>query len=197
MTLRKATSQAQVPRSPGDPFRDVPTPVSGPAVVAATRPFEAFYQQEYRSVLGLAYALSGSSSGAEDLTQEAFLAAHRNWDKISTYEKPEAWVRKVLANLSVSLFRKASREARALLKMGKPDDVLPGLEAEDAEFWAAVRSLPRRQCHSLALFYLEDRSVADIAEILECSPATVKVHLHKGRNNLAKKLATVQGEESS
>lgn len=195
MTLRKSSSSAQVTRSSGDPFRDART-ASGPAVVAATRPFESFYQQEYRSVLGLAYALTGSSNGAEDLTQEAFLAAHRNWTKVSTYEKPEAWVRKVLANLSVSLFRKTSREARALLRMDKTNDVLPALEPEDAEFWDAVRSLPRRQCHALALFYLEDRSVADIAEILECSASTVKVHLHKGRNNLAKKLGIEAGEES-
>ena len=195
MTLRKSSSQAQVARSSGDPFRDAGTTV-GPVVMAATRPFESFYQQEYRSVLGLAYALTGSSNGAEDLTQEAFLAAHRNWAKISSYEKPEAWVRKVLANLSVSLFRKTAREARALLRMGKTDDVLPDLEAEDAEFWGAVRSLPRRQCHAIALFYLEDRSVADIAEILECSPSTVKVHLHKGRINLGKKLATDSGEDS-
>ena len=152
MTLRKASSQAQVPRSTGDPFRDVPTASSGPAVVAATRPFEAFYQQEYRSVLGLAYALSGSSSGAEDLTQEAFLAAHRNWDKISMYEKPEAWVRRVLANLSVSLFRKAAREARALPKMGKPDAVPPALAAEDAGVVAADRSWARPQWHPLRPF---------------------------------------------
>ena len=54
-------------------------------------------------MIGLAYALSGSRAAAEDLAQEAFLAAHKSWDKVGGYEKPEAWVRRVVANMSVSL----------------------------------------------------------------------------------------------
>ena len=55
---------------------------------------------------GLAYALSGNRSLAEDLAQEAFLAAYRNWPRVSTYEQPGAWVRRIVANLSVSAFRR-------------------------------------------------------------------------------------------
>ena len=69
--------------------------------VRAREPFERFYEREYRSVVGLAYALSGSSSGSEDLAQEAFLTAHRNWDRIGAYDKPEAWVRRIVANEGV------------------------------------------------------------------------------------------------
>ena len=57
-------------------------------------------------MIGLAYALSGSRSAAEDIAQEAFLAAHNAWDRVSHYEKPEAWVRRVVANKSVSMFRR-------------------------------------------------------------------------------------------
>ena len=53
----------------------------------------------------------------------------------------------------------------------------------------AVRALPARQAQAIALHYLEDRSVADIAEILECSESTVKVHLHKGRTKLARRFS--------
>ena len=45
--------------------------------------FEDFYVREYSALVGLAYALSGSRSGAEDLAQEAFLAAYSDWDRIA------------------------------------------------------------------------------------------------------------------
>jgi RNA polymerase sigma-70 factor (ECF subfamily) len=158
--------------------------------------FETFYQQELRAVIGLAYALSGSRTAAEDLAQDAFLAAHKNWDRVGQYDKPGAWVRRVVANMSVSLFRRKVREAKAMARMRSDEAVLPVLPAEDEEFWKAVRALPRRQSQVLALHYLEDRAVADIAEILDCAENTVKVHLHKGRRSLAKRLGLEMGEAS-
>jgi len=156
--------------------------------------FEAFYERELKSVIGLAFVLSGSRTAAEDLAQDAFLAAHRSWDRIGRYEKPEAWVRRVVANMSVSLFRRKMREARAIARMDVPGAVLPALPAEDEEFWKAVRALPKRQSQAIALFYLEDLSIAEIAEILDCAQGTVKAHLFKGRARLASKLGLESGE---
>ena len=68
--------------------------------------FEDFFRREYRSVLGLAVALSGDRSAAEDLTQEAFTAAERKWGRIGSLDRPEAWVRRVVANKSVSRWRR-------------------------------------------------------------------------------------------
>lgn len=144
-------------------------------------------------MIGLAYALSGSRSVAEDLAQDAFLAAHKNWAKVGRYDKPGAWVRRVVANMSVSLFRRKVSETKALARMRSQEAMLPELPAEDEEFWKAVRALPKRQAQAIALHYLEDRSVADIAEILECAEGTVKVHLHKGRRSLAKRLGLEKG----
>jgi DNA-directed RNA polymerase specialized sigma24 family protein len=86
------------------------------AVEGSSPSFEDFYVREYPAVVGLAYALSGSRWGAEDLAQEAFLAAHRQWDRIGSYDQPGAWVRRVVANLSVSSFRRRAAEAKALAR---------------------------------------------------------------------------------
>jgi RNA polymerase sigma-70 factor (ECF subfamily) len=162
---------------------------SDPVVRLAPEPFEDFYGREYLAVVGLAYALSGSRWGAEDLAQEAFLAAHRDWDRIGAYDQPGAWVRRVVANLSVSGFRRRAAEAKALARIPfQRDASLPDLGAGDPEFWAAVRALPRRQAQVMALFYLEDRSVAQVAEILDVTLGTVKRHLHNGRLALARRL---------
>jgi RNA polymerase sigma-70 factor (ECF subfamily) len=155
----------------------------------AAEAFESFYSREYRKVVALAYALSGSRIGAEDLAQEAFIAAHQRWDRIGGYDKPDAWVRRVVANMAISAFRRKQAERKAMERLAtQTRDALPELEPEDGRFWSLVRELPGRQTQAITLFYLEDRSVAEIADILGCSQATAKVHLFRGRQALAARL---------
>ena len=166
-----------------------------PQVERPPETFEDFYRREYIPVVGLAYALSGSRSGAEDLAQEAFLAAHRNWGRIAGYEQPGAWVRRVVANLSVSAYRRRAAEAKALARAAFGERTeLPDLGATDPEFWAAVRALPRRQAQVVALFYLDDLPIAEVGDILGMTSGTVKRHLYNGRQALARRL---QIEEDS
>jgi RNA polymerase sigma-70 factor (ECF subfamily) len=157
--------------------------------------FESFYRREFKAVVALAYALSGSRMGAEDLAQEAFIAAHQKWDKVGAYEKPGAWVRRVVANMAVSAFRTKAAEARAMLRLaGERREGLTDLAPEDYGFWKQVRSLPAQQAKAVTLFYLDDLPVAEIADILNCSPATAKVHLFRGRQALAARLGVSDGD---
>jgi RNA polymerase sigma-70 factor (ECF subfamily) len=157
--------------------------------------FRDFYLKEYAAVVGLAYALSGNRWLAEDLAQEAFLAAHRNWGRIAGYDQPGAWVRRVVANLSVSAFRRRVADAKALARLAVGQaEALPDLDAEDLEFWRAVRSLPRRQAQVVALHYLDDRPIDEIAEILGMASGTVKKHLFDGRGELARRLRLREDE---
>jgi RNA polymerase sigma-70 factor (ECF subfamily) len=66
----------------------------------------------------------------------------------------------------------------------------------DADFWAAVRRLPRRQAQAIALHYLYDMSVTDIALTLGCSRSSVKAHLVRGRTSLARALGIPEEEKS-
>jgi RNA polymerase sigma-70 factor (ECF subfamily) len=158
---------------------------SGPRILGSLESFEEFYATEYPAVVGLAYALSGNRWVAEDLAQEAFLAA---------YEQPGSWVRRVVANLSVSAFRRRLAEAKALGRIALHQaPTVAELSAEDAEFWRAVRALPRRQAQVVALHYLEDRPVAEIADALGIASGTVKKHLHDGRRELARRLELEEG----
>jgi RNA polymerase sigma-70 factor, ECF subfamily len=157
--------------------------------------FEHFYLQEYLRVVALAYALSGSRSGAEDIAQEAFLRAYRDWDRVGSYEHRVAWVRQVAANLATSGLRRRVVEARALIRLaGRWEPAVDPLPAENAEFWAAVRALPSRQAQAVALYYLEDRSIQQTAAMLGCAEGTVKAHLAKARRALARRLGVDGGE---
>ena len=150
----------------------------------APEEFESFYRREYRSVVGLAHVLSGSRSGAEELAQDAFAAAYRDWSRVGGFEKPGAWVRRVVANRSVSRFRKLTAEAKALAHIGVQTQV-PEFSADTVDVWKAVRSLPRRQAQAVALHHLLDLPVADVAATLECSIETARTHLKRGRATLA------------
>lgn len=150
--------------------------------------FEAFYARERQKITGLAYVLSGSRSGAEDLCQEAFLAALRNWNTISAYDDPAAWVRRVVANRSVSVLRKRAAEARALIRLQGNQSTVPPLAAETVATWDAVRRLPTRQSQAVALKYFDGQQISDIARILECSENTVKTHLKRAMTTLRQEM---------
>ncbi|MGD9796134.1 MAG: RNA polymerase sigma factor [Acidimicrobiia bacterium] len=149
--------------------------------------FEAWYRSELRRVVALAYALTGSRAASEELAQEAFLKALREWDRIAGYDDPSAWVRRVVVNQSRSWGRRRMAETRALMRLSGrralPDELPPDASA----FWSAVRSLPSGQAQAAALFYAEDRSTADIAAILGVSEGTVKTHLSRARAALAQR----------
>lgn len=162
----------------------------------STESFEALYQAEYRPLLALAFTLTGSRAAAEELVQETFLRVCLRWNRLAAYDRPGGFARRVLLNLATSRARRLAAEARALARLDRRRATDEGghvLSSGSAEFWAAVRSLPRRQAEVLSLHYLEDRSVNDVANILGCSEVTVRSHLHTGR----KRLAAVLGLSSS
>ena len=150
-------------------------------------PFAAFYRREYRGLVALAAAVSGSGSLAEDVAQEALLKAHQAWPKISSYDKPGAWVRRVTINIATNRRRRRASERRMAPIAGDRDRSVE-IVLRDNALWRAVAELPPRQRAAIALFYLEDRSIADIAEILDCAPNTAKAHLHQGRQALHARL---------
>ena len=140
-------------------------------VVRLPERFEAFYEREYHRVVGFAYALTGSWEAAEDATQEAFLRAHRHWERVGRYDQPGAWVRRVAANLAFSGLPASAGRGQGF---GPPGGTPPTRPApavwRSLDFWRAVRSLPQsRQRQAVALFYLEDWPTAEIARFLGCT----------------------------
>jgi len=155
--------------------------------------FSEFYRHEYGAVVGFAFVLIGDQWKAEDLAQDAFAAAHRDWDRISRYDSPEAFVRRAVANRSVSFFRSQGAERRAHRRMHAPADVEPVLSEESEQVWAAVRSLPRRQAQTVALVHLYGLTLTEVGEVLGISVGTVKTHWRRARKRLARKLSVPEG----
>jgi hypothetical protein len=64
---------------------------------------------------------------AEELAQETFLRCHRHWSRVAGYDKPGAWLRRVMVNLTTSRGRRLVREARALARLGSRPSSTPEL----------------------------------------------------------------------
>lgn len=149
--------------------------------------FECFYQTHYSPMVGLAYQLTGRRDVAEDLVQEAMVRAYREWGRISSYERPDLWLRRAVLNLATSRWRRQRTAARAWIASGRATEV-PGPSAETDAVWEQVRSLPRRQAEVVVLYYGCDLPVDDVSAILDCSAGTVRTHLVRARAALASRL---------
>lgn len=118
---------------------------------------------------------------AEDITQESLYRLLRHWRTVSTYEQPDAWVRRVAIRLAVrELQRRSARPAKERLVQAPAHDELP-----DPDVARAVAELSPMQRAAVVLFYWEDRPVHEIASVLDVSESTVKQHLYRARQHLA------------
>lgn len=158
--------------------------------------FDAFYRAEQPRMVALAIGLTGVPEAARDLAQESLLKAYRAWDSVSVLDRPGAWVRRVTINASMSWHRSNRRESEARARLGgEPSTMLP--ESESDHFWSVVRGLPERQRAVIALYYLDDRSIADVAASLDIAEGTVKATLYQARATLAAALGVRHGPEEA
>jgi RNA polymerase sigma factor (sigma-70 family) len=141
--------------------------------------YEALFRREYPAILRTAFAVVGDRRTAEEVTQEAFARLYVRWDKVSGYDRPGAWVRRVAIRVAVR-----RRVSRPLALEAAPAS--PALPLDDRiDLHAALRALSPMQRAAVVLHYLHDLPVAQVAAELGCRESTVRVHLHRARQHLA------------
>jgi RNA polymerase sigma-70 factor (ECF subfamily) len=181
------------PRRP--PARRGPVSASGaPAARPPVASFETFYRAERSHVLAVVLMLIGDRAAAEDIVQDSFAIAYRKWLTVRHHDRPDAWVRRVALNRASSRLRRRRNERRALERLRARPTGSPTSGERNEELWAAVRRLPVRQAQAIALVYVEDMAIADVAIVLGCSVGSVKQHLSRGRARLAAMLEQERNE---
>jgi RNA polymerase sigma factor (sigma-70 family) len=138
------------------------------------------FRNEFPAVVRTAYLILHDRQGAEDVAQQAFAQLLVHWRKVSRYEQPGAWVRRVAIRLAGRAVRR-DRLRAILHQQVEPSTPTSPL---DMDLVRALKTLPPRQRAAIALFYFEDRPVQEIADILNCSGSTAKAHLFKARGKL-------------
>jgi RNA polymerase sigma-70 factor, ECF subfamily len=157
-----------------------------PATRSARRGPDGFaecYAASFPSLTKQIYVYTGDLGVAQDLVQEAFCRALSRWSKVSAYEDPVAWIRRVAFNLANSRWQRAKVAARYL--RGQREHHVEGPNPNRVAAVAALAQLPARQRRVVVLHYLADVPVAEIAAEEGVPVGTVKTWLHRGRTALA------------
>lgn len=151
--------------------------------------FDECYRVTSRRLLGYAFALTGDWAQAQDLVQEAYLRAWRQWGRICDYEDVEAWLRLVVTRLATDAWRRVARW-RKVLQLSHPlERSVEGPSEQTVLLTRALADLPASQRQAVAMHYLLDLPVGQIAEDLGVPAGTVKSWLSRGRAALAVALA--------
>ncbi len=143
--------------------------------------FEWVFRSSYASVLRTTSLILHDRGRAEEVTQDAFLRLCERWRSIQAVEHPEAWVRQVAVRAAV----RAAKQTRLRTAAPPEDDQPVWDDLPDLDLARAVGSLAPQQRAVVALFYLDDLPVEDVARHLGVSTSTVKQHLFRARTRLA------------
>jgi RNA polymerase sigma-70 factor (ECF subfamily) len=158
--------------------------------------FEEFYRATRQRVFAFLLAVTGHRAEAQDAAQEAYARAWQRWDRLRSYDDPEAWVRMVAYRVAIGAWRRTCNRLLAYHRHGAPAPAEPaGPErvADRAVLDAALRRLPTDQRLVLVMHHLLDLSVDEIAAQTGMPVGTVKTRLVRGRRKLA---AIIDGDRS-
>ncbi len=166
-----------------------------------------FYNKFYKEVYYVCYKITENEKDAEDVAQETLIKAI---DKIDTLKNPEglsAWLRTIANNLSINYLKKNRKfdivdnsedmgeeifEENRIAKK-TPEDIVADKEVTDI-LTNMINRLPREQRITIFMFYYEELSVKEIAEIMDCSEATVRSRINYARKALRKQVDELENK---
>lgn len=150
------------------------------------------YAAHWGRLVRLAALLLGSTSAAEEVVQDAFVAMYHRWHRLQDPDAAGAYLRASVVNGCRSAYRHRAVEDRHR-PLPPPEPAGPEERAaqreDDAAVLAALRRLPARQQEVLVLRYYLDASEAEIADLVGISRGSVKTHAHRGMATLRAALA--------
>jgi len=142
---------------------------------------EMLFRENYTALVRSLAVGCGDSEAAADAVQEAFIQLCLHWKRVSKYDNPVAWVRRVAVNRLSNQRRSLSRQAAALLRLRNQEGRSDREPALPTDLEAALEHLPMRQRVAVALYYVEDLPVAEVATSMGISEGSVNTHLHRAR----------------
>ncbi len=161
--------------------------------------FDVLVLRHQKAIQRVCYRFTGNAEDAADLTQEVFVKAYRSLPKFRGTSAFSTWLYRIAVNACLSF--KAARKNRTE-EWDEDHDVVaegPGVEEMvDARMSAenvrkALDTLPEKQRLTVIMKVLEERTHAEVAEILGSNVGTVKANLFFAIRNLRKQLAATLG----
>lgn len=177
------------------------------------------FQSHLEPVLDAAFGMAlsytgGSEADAEDLLQDSALKAYRGFDSFEKGTNFKAWFFRILMNTAVSQYRKRQRRpievdiddtagapllreaAERGLDVGGADPARSFIERIRMEqIQQAIADLPEEFRQVCVLYFLEEFTYPEIAEVLSIPVGTVRSRLHRARKALQRRLMDVAVED--
>lgn len=156
------------------------------------------YDRHRKMVYRTALGISGDSEAAADLLQDVFLRLHRFAGRIDPERPLEPWLYRMTANLAYTWVKRRHRwfspieEIAEWLASNKKRDApqqVAEIDEELRKVQQAIAALPLTQRVVVVLYYINDLSLQEIAEILDVPEGTIKSRLHYGRKAVKKHLS--------
>jgi RNA polymerase sigma-70 factor (ECF subfamily) len=141
--------------------------------------FRAYWPRAFRA----AFLVAHDAAAAEDIAQEAFLAAIRSLDRFDRRRPFGPWLHRIVVNRAIDWSR-----ARTLRAESQLPDTLPGAEQPDRSdadrLAGAIAALPEEQRAVIVLRHLLEFTPGEIADLLELPRGTVNSRLRRGLDAL-------------
>ena len=162
--------------------------------------FERLVTAYRRRVFGLSYGILRDRAAAEDLAQEVFV---KLWQALPRYDgraQLSTWIYAITRNAAVSALRARRRSLSmsdaAVLAEVEGIVAATAVEPENARLRRQVEKLPEKQRQAVTLYYLDERPVTEVAEMMGLPVNTVKTHLYRARASLAAALGLAGAQEA-
>ena len=151
--------------------------------------FERLVPAYRRRVFGLAFSILRDRAAAEDLAQEVFV---KLWQALPRYDgraRLSTWIYAITRNAAISALRARRRSVSmsdaAVFAEVEGLAAVPAADPVEAGLLRQVEALPEKQRQAVMLYYMDERPVDEVAEMMGMPVNTVKTHLHRARASLA------------
>jgi len=170
--------------------------------------WEAIVRQYRRKVFNVAYKFVGRHDEAEDLTQDIFLKIFKSLHTFDSRANFQTWLISVSRNLCIDHYRSVRKEretinrdvdASELMPVAKTQGQLAMMEQRDRVelLREALGALPKTLRTAVLMRDIQELSYHEIAETLQLPEGTVKSRINRGRNELARQIRKLRGEDFS
>lgn len=150
------------------------------------QPVQELMKQYQNNLYAVAFNVCKNAEDAEDVVQDTFIQYYTSKKKFESEQHIRAWLIRVVINKAKNMNRTFWRQNKQSL-----EDYMETLTFETPEsenLFETVMNLPDKYRIVIHLFYYEDYTIREIAEILQISESNVKVRLSRGRTLLKEKL---------
>lgn len=162
--------------------------------------YDRYQRLVYRTALGI----TGDVDAASDLLQDVFLRLHRFAHHVDLNRPLEPWLYRVTVNLAYSWIKRHKRWSHSIEEVAEwitgSKRNPPLQQVEQNEDWEQLRlgvlALPVAHRIVVVMYYVNDLSLQQIADILEVPVGTVKSRLHYGRQTLKMFLAKMDSGQT-